>query len=88
MTYCRELKLVEGMETDGVCTGRTGGEKGVQRTTIVCTMGCVVEDGGEGKITYDSGSRKCVVVREGMEVEELRGLVQEIVGDGVVVERL
>jgi len=47
-----------------------------------------VEDGGEGKIRYDGGSRKCVVVRERMGVEELRGLVRETVGDGVVVERL
>ena len=63
-------------------------EKGVQKPTIVCIIRGVVEDGGEGKIRYNGGSRKCVVVREGIGVEELRGLVQEIVGDGVVVERL
>jgi len=45
-------------------------------------MGSVVEDGDEGKIRYNGGSRKCVLVREGMRVEELRGLVQETVGGG------
>ena len=47
-----------------------------------------MEDGGEGKIRYDGGFKKCVVVREGMGMEELRGLVWETVGDGVIVEML
>jgi len=62
--------------------------KGIQRTATVCTMGGVVEDGGKGKIRYDGGSRKCVLVRDGMGVEELRSLLREIFGDGVVVKRL
>jgi len=62
--------------------------KRAQRTTTICTMGVVVEDAGKGKIRCDGGSRKCVLVREGMGAEELRGLVQETVRDGVVVKRL
>ena len=50
--------------------------------------GGVVEDGGEGKMVYNGGSRKCVVVREGMGVEELRGMVEETVRAGVEVDRI
>jgi len=39
-------------------------------------MGGVVEDGRGGKIRNDGGSRNCVLVREGMGVEEFRGLVR------------
>ena len=47
-----------------------------------------MDDGGEGKIRYNGGSKKCALVRDGMGLEELRGLLRETVGDGVVVERL
>ena len=47
-----------------------------------------MKDGGEGKITYHGESKRCVLIRKGMGVEELRGLVQETVEDGVVVEML
>jgi len=43
---------------------------------------------GKDKIRYDGGSRKCLPAREGIGVEELRGMVREIVGDGLQVERL
>ena len=48
----------------------------------------VLEDGGEEKIRYDGGSRKCVLAREGMGVEELRGMVPTTVEDGVQVKKL
>ena len=38
-------------------------------------MGGIVEDGEGGKTRYDGRSRKFMLVREGMGVEELRGLV-------------
>jgi len=47
-----------------------------------------MEDSGEGKIRYDRGSRKYVLAREGIGVEELREMVQETVGVGVQVKRL
>ena len=43
-------------------------EKGGQGTTCLCTMGDIVEDGGEGKIRYDGGSKKCSLAREGIGV--------------------
>ena len=47
-----------------------------------------MEDGGEGEMVYNGGSRKCVVVREGMGVKELREMVRETVGAGVKVYRI
>ena len=38
-----------------------------------------MEDDREEKIRYNGGSRKCLLAREGMRVEELRGMVREIV---------
>ena len=61
---------------------------GVQRTACVCTMGGVMEDGGEGKITYNGGSRKCMLAREGMGVQYLREMVRKIMGAGVKVDRI
>ena len=48
----------------------------------------VVEDGGEGKIRCDGGSRNCLPASEGIGLQELREMVQEIVGAGVQVDRL
>jgi len=50
--------------------------------------GGVVEDGREGKIRYNGRSKKCVVAREGMGVEDLRKMVRETVGAGVEVDRM
>jgi len=44
-----------------------------------------VEDAGEGKTRYNGGSRKCVLAREGMGVEEPNVMVHEIVGPGIEV---
>jgi len=52
------------------------------------SYGGVVEDGGEWKMRYNGGSRKCLLVREGMGVEELREMVRETVGVGVEVDRM
>jgi len=38
--------------------------------------GGVVKDDGEGQIRYDGELKKCLTAKEGMGVEELRGLVQ------------
>ena len=48
----------------------------------------VMEDGGEGKIRYNGGSMKCMLVRKGMGVEELRKMVRKTVGVGVEVDRM
>ena len=47
-----------------------------------------MEDGGDGKMRYNGGSRKCVLVLEGMGVEELREMVRKTVGAGVEVDRI
>ena len=47
-----------------------------------------MEDAREEKIRYNDGSRKCVLAREGMGVEELKEMVREIVGHGVEVDRM
>ena len=53
------FEIVEGCRT---CYGDGWGTTdGVRRTTCVCTKGAVVEDGGEGKMRYNGGSRKCVL---------------------------
>jgi len=49
--------------------------------------GGVVEDGREGKMRYNGGLRKCVLVWEGMGVEELREMVRKTVRAGVEVDR-
>jgi len=50
--------------------------------------GGVVEDGEEGKMRYNGGSRKCMLMQEGMGVEELRKMIRETVGVGVEVDRM
>ena len=69
--YCRDLKLWGAAErvmaTDAVS------QKGYRELLVYVPWGGVVVDGGEGKMVYNGGSRKCVVMREGMGVEELRG---------------
>ena len=47
-----------------------------------------MEDGGEGKMRYNCEARKCMLVREGMGVDELRKMVRETVGVGVEVDRI
>jgi len=68
------------MATDAVS------QKGYRELFVYVLWGGVVEDGGEGKMRYNGGSRKCVVVREGVGVKELREMVRETVGGGVEVD--
>jgi len=70
------------MATDAVS------QKGNRELLVYVLWGGVFEDGAEGKMVYKGGSRKCMVVRDGMGVEELRGMIQETVGGGVEVERI
>ena len=39
----------------------------------------MLEEGGDGKITYKGGLRKCMLVNEGMEAKEVRTLENEVV---------
>ncbi|KAJ8425202.1 hypothetical protein Cgig2_000551 [Carnegiea gigantea] len=43
---------------------------------------------GDGKATYEGGSRKCMVVKEGMGVEELMKMVREMTGSDMLEEKL
>ncbi|KAJ8436183.1 hypothetical protein Cgig2_010427 [Carnegiea gigantea] len=40
----------------------------------------VFEESGDGKATYEGGLRKCMLVKEGMSIEEMRTLVKEPIG--------
>ena len=46
----------------------------------VCVMGGQMEEGGDGKVTYLGGSKKCVVLKEGARIEEVRRVVTELSG--------
>jgi len=82
----KEFEIVEGCR---MCYGdKWGMTDGVQRISYVCIMGGVMEDGGEEKMRYNGGSRKCMLVREGMGVEELREMVRKTVGVGVEVDMM
>jgi len=37
-----------------------------------------MEEGGDGKVTYLGGSKKCVVLKEGARIEEVRRVVTEL----------
>ena len=40
--------------------------------------GGMLEQSGDGKVTYKGGSRKCMVAKEGMGVKEVIRMVKEI----------
>jgi len=63
-------------------------QKGTKELLVYVLWGGVLEAGAEGKMVYNGGSRKCMVVQDGMGVEELRGMVKETVGGGVEVDRI
>ncbi|KAJ8430689.1 hypothetical protein Cgig2_018415 [Carnegiea gigantea] len=42
----------------------------------------------DGKVTYEGGSRKCMVVKEGIRVEELMKMVREMTGNDMLEEKL
>ena len=41
-------------------------------------MGGELKEGGDGKVTYLGGSRKCIVLKEGAGIEEVGRMVTEI----------
>ena len=65
-----------------------GYRKGGTENCLCMYNGGVAEDVGEGKIRYNGGARKCVLVREGVGVEELKEMVRDTVGPGVEVDRM
>ena len=48
-------------------------------------MGGKLEDGEDGKVTYEGGSTKCVVLEKGMGVEEVQRMVTAITGNDLGV---
>ena len=70
------------MATDGVQ------HMGDRELVVYVLWGGVVEDAGEGRISYNGGSRKCAMVREGMGVEEVKEVVRKTVGPGVEVDTM
>ncbi|KAJ8436492.1 hypothetical protein Cgig2_000477 [Carnegiea gigantea] len=54
----------------------------VTRHVVVYMLwGGELEDGGDRKVTYLGGSRKCIVLKEGAGIEEVRRMVTEISGN-------
>ncbi|KAJ8437177.1 LOW QUALITY PROTEIN: hypothetical protein Cgig2_003806 [Carnegiea gigantea] len=47
-----------------------------------------LEDGGDRKVTYAGVSRKCMVVKEGMGMEEVQRIVTEITGNDLTDHKL
>ena len=64
------------MHVGGVVIGAKGGG-GI---SCVCVMGGVLEKGGDGKVTYEGGLRKCMLVKEEVGVKEVQRMVLESIG--------
>ncbi|KAJ8421255.1 hypothetical protein Cgig2_027766 [Carnegiea gigantea] len=67
----RCCELVQ-MDGDGAVMRGCGGE---------------LDNGGPGKITYAGGSMKCIMLKEGLEIEEVRRVVTEITGNNLTVQK-
>ncbi|KAJ8428462.1 hypothetical protein Cgig2_012529 [Carnegiea gigantea] len=48
----------------------------------------ILVESGDGKVTCEGGSRKCMVVREGMGAEELQKMMREMTGSDMLDEKL
>jgi len=51
-------------------------------------MGEELKEGGYGKVTYGRGSRKCIVMKEGTRLKEMRRMVTEITGSDLSEHKL
>ncbi|KAJ8436383.1 hypothetical protein Cgig2_032204 [Carnegiea gigantea] len=58
------------------------GDGGGGREIVICVLleGGVLAQNGKGKVTYEGGSKRCMVVKEGMGVEEVIRIVKEVTG--------
>ena len=46
--------------------------------SYVCVMGGMLEQSGDGKVTYEGGPRKSTVAKEGMGLKGVRKMLKEI----------
>ncbi|KAJ8445906.1 hypothetical protein Cgig2_009835 [Carnegiea gigantea] len=72
------------MDVNATVAGEGGGEG----DSYVCFIGGMLVESGDGKVTYEGGSRKCMVVREGMGAEGLLKMVREMTGSDMSKEKL
>ena len=63
------------------------GGKG-RKIVMYVLWGAMLAESGDGKVTYEGGSRKCVVMKEGMVVKELMKMVREMTGCDMLEEKL
>ncbi|KAJ8428406.1 LOW QUALITY PROTEIN: hypothetical protein Cgig2_024552 [Carnegiea gigantea] len=56
--------------------------------SYVCFVRGMLVESGDGKVTYEGGSRKCMVVREGTGAEELFKMVRKMIGTDKSEEKL
>ncbi|KAJ8435322.1 hypothetical protein Cgig2_022923 [Carnegiea gigantea] len=56
--------------------------------SYVCFVGGMLVESGDGKVIYEGGSRKCMVVREGMWAEELLKMMRKMIGSDMSEEKL
>ncbi|KAJ8420592.1 hypothetical protein Cgig2_032290 [Carnegiea gigantea] len=61
--------------------------RGMEIVVYVLWGGTLAES-GDGKVTYEDGSRKCMVVKEEMGVEELIKMVREMTGTDISQKQL
>ncbi|KAJ8427958.1 hypothetical protein Cgig2_023253 [Carnegiea gigantea] len=56
--------------------------------SYVCFVRGMLVESGDGKVTYEGGSRKCMVMREGMGAEELLKMMRKMTGSNISEEKL
>ncbi|KAJ8419354.1 hypothetical protein Cgig2_016510 [Carnegiea gigantea] len=73
----------------GVQDAGVAGEGGRGKEIVMYVLwGGMLAESKDGKVTYEGGSRKCMVVKEGMGVEELMKMVREMTGTDMSEKKL
>jgi len=59
-----------------------------RRKIILCVMGGMLGESGDRQVTYEGGSRRCMVVKEVVREEEVHRLVMETTGRDLSEQKL
>ena len=59
-----------------------------ERGSYLCIIRGELEDGGDGKVTYVGGLRKCIMLKEGTGIKEVRKMVTEITSNDLSEHKL
>ena len=63
------------------------GGRGGRQLCMFCGGGMLAKS-RDGKVTYEGESRKCMVMKEGIGVEELMKMLREMIGSDMLEEKL